>query len=110
MLHKYSYCGKCFTQEKDFEDISFVDDWDEIGSQCPTCKTNLYLTGGDVLPVKTLRQPLLVSVAGNVFDLQDWESKRELAQIKQDKKLNAYFEDCNNIGKENAKLKYLKIN
>ena len=109
MAHKYSYCGKCFTQEKDFEDISFVD-WDEIGSQCPTCKTDLYLTGGDILPVKKVRQPLLVSVAGNVFDLQDWESKRELAQIKQDKKLNAYIEDCNNIGKENAKLKYLKTN
>jgi hypothetical protein len=103
---KYSYCGKCFTQEKDFEDISFEDDWDEIGKQCPKCKTDLYLTSGDVLPIK---KPLIVKVGtGKTFDLNEWEKKRFQREMEQDVKLNEYIKDFGNFGKEVAERNYFK--
>ena len=101
---QYSYCSKCYTEEKDFEDISFEDGWDEIASQCPKCKTNLYLTKGDVLPVK---KPLLVTIGTKkTFDLNEWENQRNANELIQDNKLNNYIKDFQKLGKEVAEKNY----
>jgi len=108
MSKKFSYCGKCYTEEKNFEDISFEDESDEHHSCCPICKTDLYLTESDVLPVKQQPAPLIVSVGKKKFDLNEWEEKKELAQAIQDAKLDDYIKDFAKDGKETAERNYFK--